>query len=326
MSWLLNRFRLGREHRHQRRVRKLQEKQWKRIHTIESMYESMDFFGVPESSNEEVESGIIPDAREKYALYLLHRVGIQFIPEDALALARKFGPAIAAERVCRWLGLDYHKIAAIAPRVASETSRATMYFEEMQDSCEKIGINASALLPHIHFGSHDTRDILFESFRISSRIIQLYDGLNNTFKEHINWEYKRQFFINDWKAITTECLMQFYNQGILLSEFQKNIDLGKSILHGCSQNDPSLMADWMDEEAIGRWYEKYPQFEIIILLVHLSNQIREVDYRRSREWNRLLKQINDTDFDYRVLATNGARIAEIEEFELEKSEIAESAD
>ncbi|MDF1752937.1 MAG: hypothetical protein P1U89_09205 [Verrucomicrobiales bacterium] len=308
MSWLLERVRINREQSHHRKVRKLHRKQWKRIHAIEQKYEAMNFFASPEAIDDEMETGIIPDAREKYLLYLLQRVGIYFIPNEAIILARKFGPTLATERVCRWLGLDYHKIAAVAPRVATETARATMYFKEMQHSCDVVGINANALLPHIHFGSHDTRDVLFENFRLSARIIQIYDALDDSFKEPVNWEEKRPIFIDEWKDITTDCLMNFYHQGLLLTEYYKILDRGNSILISISQSDPELFERWLDEDTAPQWREPFPSLEMIIIQVHLLNRVREINYRCSREWNRLLKKMEDTDFDFRILHSEEVRM------------------
>lgn len=305
MNWLLNRVRISREHHHQRKVMKLEQEKWDRIQVIEERYKDLDFFASPGSAQEDAESGVIPDAREKYLLYLLQRVGIQFIPDEALALARRFGPKLATERVCLWLGLDYHKIAAVAPRVASETVRATLYFEEIQRSCDHTGISADALLPHIHFGSHDTRDILFESFRTSSRVIELYDGLNESIKEYIGWEEKRPIFVDNWKGITSECLMKFYKQGLLLSEYRKNIDLGAGIIKEHSSKEVHPLEKYLSGEAHSGWQWQFPEFEVVQVLVHHSNQIREFDYKRSREWNRILKAIVETDFDFEVQCTEG---------------------
>ena len=74
MSWLINRVRSKREQHHDRKVRKLQQEQWDRIHAIEDKYKDLNFFAQPDSAGDEADSGVIPDAREKYALYLLHRV------------------------------------------------------------------------------------------------------------------------------------------------------------------------------------------------------------------------------------------------------------
>ncbi|MDF1815960.1 MAG: hypothetical protein P1V20_27415 [Verrucomicrobiales bacterium] len=304
MSWLLKRIRSRRELRHHRKVKKLQKKQRKRIHEIVDKYKDLNFFGAPDAGDLERETGMIADAREKYALYLLQRVGIYFIPDDALLLARKYGPAYAAERVCLWLGLDYHKIAAVAPRVASETARATRYFKEMQLTCDATGISADALLPHIHFGSHDTRDVLFESFRISARIIELFDKLDDSVKDHIEWDQKRPLFINGWQDIDTDCLLQFYNQGILLSEYRKTLDINSSLLNECSQSDPGLIEKWLSDEAAPTWQKNFPEFKTIVVQVHLANRVREVNYRCSREWNRILKTLVETEFNFQILTAD----------------------
>ncbi len=301
MNWLLNRVRLKREQLHHRKLRQLQKMQWDRIHAIESKYKDLNFFAFPESTGDSLEVGFVPEAREKYLLYLLQRVGIQFIPDEALVLARKFGPALAADRVCRWLGLDYHKIAAVAPRVASETVRATMYFKEMKESCAVTGINPAALLPHIHFGSHDTRDILFENFRLAARTIDLYDGFNSETKEQIGWIQNRTIFIDGWKDITTECLTQYYNQGMLLSEYRKIVSAGARLLSENSEDILLRVKVWLNDEAASRWQTNFPDFEDIKVQVHLSNIVREFDYKSSREWNQILKKIVEANFDFNVV-------------------------
>jgi len=302
MNWLLNRVRLKREQFHHRKLKQLQKVQWDRIHAIEGKYRDLNFFAHPEANGDEPEKGFVPEAREKYLLYLLQRVGIHFIPDEALVLARKFGPALAADRVCRWLGLDYHKIAAVAPRVASETVRATTYFKEMKDSCAITGINPAALLPHIHFGSHDTRDILFENFRLAARTIELYDGFNRVTKEQIGWNQNRPTFIDAWKDITTECLMQYYHQGLLLAEYRKIVEACAKLLGEQNENIILMAKKWLNDETASGWQTNFPEFADIKVQVHLSNIVREFDYKSSRLWNQILKQISEAKFDFQVSA------------------------
>ncbi len=305
---ILERSREKRERRHAKQVRKLQKKQWKRIRSIEKKYEKQDFFGAPEGDGEEIpiEEGMLPDARQKYLEYLLHRVGIGFIPPEAVALARKYGPVLATERVCRWLGLDYHKIAAVAPRVATETARATQYFEEIQQFCDNTGIEADPLYPHIHFGSHDTRDILYESFRTSSRLIELYDRLDEPIQHHIGWQFKRPRFLAEWRDITQDCLLQFYNHGLLLSEYQRVVGQAtRHLQHECTDIDPELPELWLEGAGVELWQGQFPDFEVIKVQVHLLNRVKEVNRSCAMSWLKLLKQIHDTQFDFAITIGNG---------------------
>jgi len=299
MNWLINRARQNRERLHQEKVQQLERENWQRMRAVEEKYQQQDYFAVPETILPEEVVGFLPDAREAYLYYILNRVGISFIPKEALLLARKFGPAMAADRVCKVLGLDYSKISVVAPRIASETSRATIYFEEMKQWSEATGINADSMLPHIHFGSHDTRDSLFENFRTAARVLELYENFHPATLEYIGWPEKSVIFQQQWIEITSECLVRFYEQGNILLEYQRVIDQGSQLLE---VHVDQLKNKWVrDEKYLNQWQQQFPTFKIIKRLIHISNIIRKLDTPTAKEWNRQLKKVNDTQFDFDII-------------------------
>lgn len=298
MNWIVNRARKNRERLHLEKVQQLERENWQRLRAVEEKYQQEDYFAVPESVAIEDVSGFLPDAREQYLYFILNRVGIRFIPQEAIGLARQYGPAMAADRVCKLLGLDYSKISTVAPRIASETSRATTYFEEMKLWSEATGIDADLMLPHIHFGSHDTRDILFENFRTAAKVLELYELFHPPIAEHIGWAEKKSVFQKQWKEITSECLVRFYDQGVVLLEFQRCIDHGSQLLE---VHVDQLKNKWVtDEKYLSQWQQQFPTFKRLKRLIHISNIIRKIDTSTAKEWNRQLKKVSDTQFDFEI--------------------------
>ena len=52
--------------------------------------------------------------------------------------------------------------------------------------------------------------------------------------------------------------MQFYDQGMLLSEYRKIIDLSAGLLNQCGQNNESLMERWLNDEKATAWQRRFP--------------------------------------------------------------------
>ena len=76
------------------------------------------------------------------------------------------------------------------------------------------------------------------------------------------------------------------------------MDQGSQLLEAHADQ---LKNKWVkDEKYLIQWQQQFPTFKIIKRLIHISNIIRKLDINTAKNWNRQLKKVSDTNFDFEI--------------------------